>query len=440
MKTHVTIALRNLSRQKKRTALLAIAIAFSVMIVTVIFGLTSAISVNMAENFSDLLGGHIFITGSEKSGDSKEVKRISDDSAIVEALKESGIDYSYTTKYSDTFFTLIFEGKTASALVNGIDIRENENFRKRLSLKAGSWDTVLENDNALLIPEKVAETLNVEVGDVVLAKLETVYGQNNVGEFRVAGISYNTDLLSQMVAYSHLEYLNQVIGLRSGEYQTFTVRLPSLKATDAAAVKLYDELKKRVQMFDRNTEADGAPTTGFQALLRNQKKEKWEGVKYRLFTINEQLAQIKQFVTVADTIGTTILIVLFLVTMVGINNTFRMIMYERIREIGTMRAIGYQRSDIRKLFLYEAFFLAMIGMLAGFVLAGIVMAIVSSINFGVENQFFILLRNGHITFSLQFAKIITIFIIVSALTLLATLLPARKAAQLSPAQALGTEK
>lgn len=117
-----------------------------------------------------------------------------------------------------------------------------------------------------------------------------------------------------------------------------------------------------------------------------------------------------------------------------------MIMYERIREIGTMRAIGYQQKDIRKLFLLEAFFLGMIGMLAGIILAGLIMAIVSSINFGMENEFFILLRNGHITFNLQFAKIVTIFFIVSVLTLLAVSLPARRAAKLSPAQALGTEK
>lgn len=440
MKTHVTIALLNLSRQKKRSALLAIAIAFSVMIVTVIYGLTSAISVNIAENFSDILGGHIFITGSEKLSSSKTISRISDDSALYEALKASGIPYSYINTYSSTFATIIFEGKTTSLLVNGINIAGNENFRKRLSLKKGDWDTILETPNAIIIPEKAAQTLNVEVGDIVLAKIETVYGQNNVGEFRIAGINYNTDLFSQLSSYSHTAFLNEILGLTTGEYQTFAVRLPSLKETDASALRFYDELKNHVQVFDRKTDGNGAPITGFQALLRSQKKENWEGIKYRLYTINEQLAQIKQFVSAADAIGTTVLIVLFLITMVGINNTFRMIMYERIREIGTMRAIGYQQSDVRKLFLYEAFFLAMIGMLGGFVLAGILMAIVSSINFGMDNQFFILLRNGHITFSLQAVKVFAIFAIVSVLTLLAVSLPARKAAKLSPAQALGTEK
>ena len=440
MKTHVTIALRNLSRQKKRSALLAIAIAFSVMIVTLIYGLTSAISVNIAENFSDILGGHIFVTGSEKYGKSKEISRISNDGALLEALNASGVRYSYVSSYSSTFATIIFEGKTTSLLINGINIKENENFRKRLSLKKGDWETILATPNALVIPEKAAQTLNVEIGDVVIAKIETVYGQNNVGEFRITGINYNADLVSQLSSYAHSAHLNEIIGLLPGEYQTFAVRLPSLKETDAAAVRFYNTLKNYVQVFDRKTEANGAPMTGFQALLRSQKKENWEGVKYRLFTINEQLAQLKQFVSAADAIGTTVLIILFLITMVGINNTFRMIMYERIKEIGTMRAIGYQQKDIKKLFLLEAFFLGLIGMIAGIVLAGIIMVIVSSINFGMENEFFILLRNGNITFNLQFAKIITIFIIVSVLTLLAVLQPARKAAKLSPAQALGTEK
>ncbi|HRV29730.1 MAG TPA: ABC transporter permease, partial [Spirochaetia bacterium] len=249
MKTHVTIALRNLTRQKKRTALLAIAIAFSVMIVTVIYGLTSAISVNIAENFSDILGGHIFITGSEKHGTSKEISRISNDQALRDALKASGINYSYVSSYSSTFATIIFEGKTTSLLINGINIKENENFRKRLSLKKGDWESILTTPNALIVPEKVAQTLNVEIGDVVIAKIETVYGQNNVGEFRIAGINYNADLVSQLSSYTHTAHLNEILGLLPGEYQTFAVRLPSLKETDAAAMKYYDVLKNYVQVF-----------------------------------------------------------------------------------------------------------------------------------------------------------------------------------------------
>ncbi|HPB65302.1 MAG TPA: hypothetical protein PLW80_02005, partial [Spirochaetales bacterium] len=66
MNTLANIALRNLTRQKKRTVLLGSAIAFGVMIVTLINGFAGAFSANVAENFSDLMAGHVFVSGSEK--------------------------------------------------------------------------------------------------------------------------------------------------------------------------------------------------------------------------------------------------------------------------------------------------------------------------------------------------------------------------------------
>jgi putative ABC transport system permease protein len=122
--------------------------------------------------------------------------------------------------------------------------------------------------------------------------------------------------------------------------------------------------------------------------------------------------------------------------MVGILNTFRIIMYERTREIGTMRALGMQRKGVRKLFLMEAFFLSLGGTIAGFIFAGIVMTILSLINFGMDSPMFLLLNNGHLSFSLAPLQIMRNILLVSGLTLLAAFFPARKAAKLKPSDSL----
>jgi len=59
----LVIALRNLNRQKKRSFLLGGAIAFGILIVTVINGFTGSFILNVSENFSNILAGHIFIQG-----------------------------------------------------------------------------------------------------------------------------------------------------------------------------------------------------------------------------------------------------------------------------------------------------------------------------------------------------------------------------------------
>jgi putative ABC transport system permease protein len=152
------------------------------------------------------------------------------------------------------------------------------------------------------------------------------------------------------------------------------------------------------------------------------------------------LSQVQQIVNVLNSASLVILLVLFVIIMVGILNTFRIIMYERIREIGTMRSIGMQRGEVRTLFLCEASFLALGGVALGIALALAIMAAMSFVNFGLNSPLFIILKNGHMTFKLQFIRTAADILIVAALTLIAAFVPARKAAQLDPAVALRTVK
>lgn len=115
-------------------------------------------------------------------------------------------------------------------------------------------------------------------------------------------------------------------------------------------------------------------------------------------------------------------------------------MFERIKEIGTMRAVGMHRSEVRALFLFEALFLALAGILAGYILSGLIMFIISRVYWGVDTPLFMLLRNGYMTFKLAPLQVLLNIVIVSLLTLLAAFRPADKAAKLEPALALATEK
>jgi len=141
-------------------------------------------------------------------------------------------------------------------------------------------------------------------------------------------------------------------------------------------------------------------------------------------------------VRLLNRIGLIILLILFLIIMVGITNTFRMILFERIKEIGTMRALGMQRPDVNKLFLLEAFFLSIIGIIAGLACAGIIMFGLSMKFWGLDTPIYILLRNGYMTFKLSPLQVLLNAAIVSVLTLLAAFLPTRKAAYLKPVEAL----
>lgn len=440
MNTIANIAFRNLSRQKKRTILLGSAIAFGVMIVTLINGFAGAFSTNVSENFSNLMAGHIFISGTEKGPNDRDMSVIRNDSSLTAAVEASGAPTRYITRRSAFSGTLIFEGKKIRTNVDGAQLDKETFLRERLLLKDGSWDAMADK-SALILSEKIAKKLNVDVGDRILVQMQTVNGQNNVGEFTLAGISFDAGIFGQMMSYANLSYVNELLGLAPGEYQTMGVMLDGLKNTEVSATEIYSKLTLAgVQLFERGVKDETGAETPFQALLRQQNKESWEGVKYRLFTINEMLSQIKQIVIALDTTAAIILVVLFIIIMVGITNTFSMVMFERIGEIGTMRALGVQRGGVRSMFLYEAVFLALGGAVAGIILALIAMFGISLINFGMESPAFLIMKNGHMSFYLPPLKAVGNVIIIALLTLLAVSSPAAKAAKLTPAEALRTQK
>ena len=434
------IALRNLSRQKKRSLLLGGAIAFGIMIVTLINGFAGAFINNVSENFAYLMAGHVFIQGSEKSASGKRVSVIRDDSVIFQSVKNSNLVYNFATKASEVSATLVFEGKSIRQNLTGLDIQNSTFLKDRLVLKQGSWDAASQA-SAIILSEKIATKLNVLPGDRLTAQFQTATGQNNVADFTVAAISIDASIIGSVMTYANLDYLNLALGLADGEYMSLGFMLPSLKDAEAFSNSLYSSLHSTgIQLFERNTKDEAGAATPFQAMMRSQNNETWDGVKYRLYTIDDILSQAKQIVVALDTSSLIVLLVLFAIVMIGITNTFRMVMYERIREIGTMRAVGVQRREIRSLFLYEALFLALGGAVAGIVLAFIAMSILSLIDFGMDSPAFLIMKNGHLSFFLPPLRALANIAIISMLTLLAAYFPAKAAAKMTPAHALRTMK
>jgi ABC-type lipoprotein release transport system permease subunit len=68
----------------------------------------------------------------------------------------------------------------------------------------------------------------------------------------------------------------------------------------------------------------------------------------------------------AKSAGSSVLLILvFIIAAVGISNTMLMAVYERVREIGMMRAMGMKDGDIRLSFLFEAGGIGLIGAVSG---------------------------------------------------------------------------
>jgi putative ABC transport system permease protein len=426
------IAFRNLSRQKKRSFLLGGAIAFGILIITLVNSFTAGFVENVQENFSHFFAGHVFLYGYEKSPSGRLITVIRDDRVLIETIESlKNLPIQYLSRRSSLDGTLIFEGESISQEVVGVNWQEERYLSDRLILREGSMERVLADPRALILNEKMAERLNVQVGDTLLVQLQTVTGQQNVGEFILAATSIDTGFFSAVSAYAHRSHVNRLLNIAEDEYISLGLFLEDMLLMERAAQMLTGALEDKVSLVPRFSGPQG-----FQEQRNRLLEEQWEGTRYQLFTIGDFLEPLNQVASTLNTVGLVVVLILFVIIMVGVTNTFRMVIHERTREIGTMRSLGLQRGGVRGLFLLEALLLSLGGAVVGLVAAFVVALVLSLINFGTDSQFFIILREGHLLFKVLPARIAGNILIVGVLTLLAALLPANRAAKMDPAHAL----
>ena len=115
-----------------------------------------------------------------------------------------------------------------------------------------------------------------------------------------------------------------------------------------------------------------------------------------------------------------------------------MVIFERIKEIGTMRALGKTKRS-RAYFYVGSCSLKPFGSLVGFIVAILGMKVLSLFTFTSE-ELSLFLHNGHWTYVLNAGSISIKLIVVVLLTMLAVRGSAKQAAKLNPAEALRTTR
>jgi ABC-type lipoprotein release transport system permease subunit len=125
-------------------------------------------------------------------------------------------------------------------------------------------------------------------------------------------------------------------------------------------------------------------------------------------------------------------VVVILVGMVlGIANTSFLTVTQRVREIGTLRALGLSRTQVRNLVQWDTLFIGMMGWVIGFFSGLIVSSSILNVVYEVEDLG-IILAPGR---TVPFVVIGTVLAVILA-AIVGAEIPARKASQMSPLEAL----
>ncbi|HTC21648.1 MAG TPA: FtsX-like permease family protein [bacterium] len=166
-----------------------------------------------------------------------------------------------------------------------------------------------------------------------------------------------------------------------------------------------------------------------------------QGLGLKVIDWQKAAGNLGQFVFVAKFILYFATFIIFVVALVIINNAVVMATLQRVREIGTMRAIGAPRGFVLSMVLTETMVLGLVFGTAGVTLGSLFMVWLGHAGIPAGNEFLYFFFSGPRLFpALSFGSLVGAFIVVLIVTCLSALYPALMATRVSPIQAMASDE
>jgi ABC-type lipoprotein release transport system permease subunit len=398
------LAWRNILRNKRRTFLSGAAVGIGLASLIFTDALTIGMIESMIKTTTDTFLGHAQIHA-EGFRDTLEVeKTIHNLSNLTGKLDTEDVVSSYSVR-TQAFAMITSPSNVSSVILYGINPDTEKNISKiDEAMVKGSYLTK-DRDRQILIGSKLADTLEIDLGDrVVITAAQAHTGELSQEMFRIGGIfHFNVKEMDSSMAFITLGKSRALLGLGPDAHE---IAITFHDITDASNMML---------PFWSTYSRDDNEALG------------WRGLMKELDAVL-RLSEFTKYIMALLLFGIVALIIL---------NTLFTSLYERLFEFGVLRAIGTRPFKMASIVLLEAVLLSIVSGLYGIIL-GIGVTYIFSI-YGIDYR------------GIEFAEVTLRELIYPVMTvrqyieypvwilffaLIAGLYPAVFAAKLAPAKVL----
>ncbi|HQP71445.1 MAG TPA: ABC transporter permease [Methanoculleus sp.] len=397
----LTLAARNVRLHFMRSVLAALGIVIGVVAIASIGMVGANMTLSVTEELSDMAnklsvtpyrgGGGMMGGGPGGGEDEDDEDVITDDEFrdIERIVANYGTAYALMSK-SDQIEA---GSDTGRATIYGLD---PDIIHKTLVVETGKFP---ESTSSVVVGPTLAERLDLKVGSKI--KIGDP-DEGPTATVRVVGIleerGMSMDLSTDMAIVGSQKLFTGIYG-GEGEYDQVNIVVDDINNVDAVRTAIEDELNRKE---DTVTVQDSSRM---------------------MESVTSTLSTMTTFVMAIAGIS-------LLVAAVSIFNVMMMSVNERVREIGILRAIGTQRGEVLRMFVYEAGILGIVGAVIGAIASLVIGYLVVFGMVGTADYFFAMDSLIYVPMAMA---------IGAGICLITGAYPAWKASKLDPIEALRAE-
>lgn len=400
----IILAWRNIWRNTRRSLVMIFAVMIGLWAGVFVASLTTGLMEQRFRTSIQQQFSHIQIHHPDYIKENNVVHRIKEWETLSRDIRENGNVDAFSMR------TLVSGMIASSNLTTGIKLNginpemENQTTGLTGNVVEGDYFSGKEN-NPILLGRRLADKMKVKSGSRVVVTFQDTRGELTSALFRVSGIYQTSNSMNdEQNAYVLQNDLNDLI---SG-----------------------DMVINQVALICHDIDSVRSVAGQLQAKYGDLTVRTWKEISPELSYMQEM----------TGVMMTVILLVILLALAFGLLNTILMSVYERIRELGMLMAIGMNKKRVFGMILLETLFITLTGGLAGmlfgiatirlFHFTGIDFAKVggNSLNaYGFDSVVYPSLGTGFF---------FTVTLLTLATALVTSIYPALKALRLNPSEAI----